>query len=296
MTKQSEVKSNDRSINAVSQSGDEISLIDIFNFMKEGRILLFATTAVGFFGGVGYAFYQPSVYKASAYIQMAKIADKVIESPEFLIEKLKLPLFFSEKVIKDCNIEKLEEPGVYLSKNLKSNVSASTSFVMLSIEAKSTKDAGQCLTGVVELIALDQNAIANKLIASKNNQLAALKQQFENLEKLRKQLDLKYLLLKSAGDQTTAQLIYTVILVKDNETKELEKRISELQVSMQEPQTYPTRLVTPVFASVNRVSPNRTLITGVATLAGLFFGIVLLMRRVGMKRLRIIGADGRSQQ
>lgn len=294
MAKQDDEKVDGPSTIVVRQSDDEIRLIDIFNFLKEGRVLIFATTFVGFFGGIGYGYYLPAMYKATAYIQVAQVANIAIETPESLIEKLKLPLYFSEATINACDIGRLNDPFEYLSKNLKPVITPNNAFIKISYETDSTKSAVQCLTGVVDLIGLRQSALIKDSIDYQNNYANTLKLQLENLKTLRKKLELRYLYLNNVTDISASQLLYAVMIAKDIEARDIEKKLFDLQLAMHESQTHTARLVAPVYASEHKISPNRKLIAGIATLAGLFLGISLLLLRAGMK-VRI-GANGHPQE
>lgn len=286
MTNQNEVKTDGPSLTMVRQSDDEISLIDIFNFLKEGRVWLFATTAVGFFGGVGYTFIEPPKYQATANIQMAKVADKEVESPISLVEKLKLPLYLSEATIKVCVVGIQNTSGEYLAKSLKPSVNKNAPIVSISFEAKSAKDAEQCVAAVIKDIQSNQNILAKPVIDSKNNQLNTLKQKLEDSEKFRNQFGQKSLHFDFSDAKFSAsQLLLSTVLMKDNEINNLSYEIKELQIALEEPQTRSTYLVTPIYAPEQRISPKRTLISLIATLAGLFFGILLLLSRRALKHI-----------
>ena len=79
-------------------SEDEISLIDILLFLQEsiGNVIKSVLACV-FLGG-GYYFSTPKLYEASATIQMAMATGNPVETPTVLLEKIKLPLYFSTAV------------------------------------------------------------------------------------------------------------------------------------------------------------------------------------------------------
>lgn len=289
MTKQSEVRTDDLPLSMIRQSDDEISLIDIFKFLKDGWVLLFLTTVVGFFGGVGYVFIEPIKYQATANIQMATVADKAVESPDVLVEKLKLPLYFSEATINACDVGIQKTGGEYLTKSLNPNTNKNAPFVNISFEAKSAKVAKQCLAGVIEDIQSNQNILAKPVIDAKNNQLNMLKQKLVDSERFHNQLGVKSVSFDFSDPKFSAsQLLIATVLMKDNEIKDLRYQITDLQAALEEPQTRTTHIVTPIYAPEQRVLPKRILIviSGMAALAGLFFGILLLLLHRTWKHIK----------
>ena len=78
---------------------DEISLIDILLFPKaSGRNVLISTIGC-WLVGVTYYSAVPKIYEATATIQMAMVASELVETPAGLLEKIKMPLFFSSMAL-----------------------------------------------------------------------------------------------------------------------------------------------------------------------------------------------------
>ena len=79
-----------------SYSEDEISLTDILFFLQDsiGSVILSVLACV-ILGGA-YYFSTPKLFEASATIQMAMATGNPVETPTVLLEKIKLPLYFSQ--------------------------------------------------------------------------------------------------------------------------------------------------------------------------------------------------------
>ena len=74
---------------------DEISLTDILLFLKASGGNILKSTCVCLLAGGAYYFSVPKMYQASATIEMATVEGVPIETPAALLEKMKLPLYFS---------------------------------------------------------------------------------------------------------------------------------------------------------------------------------------------------------
>ena len=74
---------------------DEISLIDILLFLKASGGNIVKSTLICLLAGGVYYFTVPKMYEATATIEMATVADQPVEAPAVLLEKMKLPLYFS---------------------------------------------------------------------------------------------------------------------------------------------------------------------------------------------------------
>lgn len=92
---------------------DEISLIDIYEFFRDGWKALVAFSLLGLSVGLVTAVVLPEKFQASALIEPASVAKKVkddaigkgsIESSAILAEKMKVPTYYSEATIKACDL------------------------------------------------------------------------------------------------------------------------------------------------------------------------------------------------
>ena len=81
---------------------DEISLIEVLLFIKASGGNIVKSTLVCFLAGGAFYFSAPKKYEASATIEMAKVAGEPVEAPAVLLEKMKLPLYFSLATLQAC--------------------------------------------------------------------------------------------------------------------------------------------------------------------------------------------------
>lgn len=81
---------------------DEISLIDILLFLKASGGNIVKSTLICLLSGGVYYFSVPKMYEASATIEMATVAGEPVKSPAVLLEKMKLPLYYSSIIHQTC--------------------------------------------------------------------------------------------------------------------------------------------------------------------------------------------------
>jgi len=80
----------------------EISLIDILLFLKASGGNIVKSTSLCLLVGGAYNFSVPKMYEATATIEMATVAGEQVESAAILLEKMKLPLYFSTATLQAC--------------------------------------------------------------------------------------------------------------------------------------------------------------------------------------------------
>ena len=264
---------------------DEISLLEIVDFFRESWKQILVSGIVGGTLGVGYALISPSIYKATANIQVAKVAGSDVETPSILVEKLKMPMYYTQSTFTACNVMEREEPGDAIAKGLKPTLSKNAPIISITYKEKSTEDAKKCLEGVLNDIPTNQNILAKPILESRNNQLANLKQKLESAEKILKILSTKNTNFDFSDSKFSASsLLLATTLNKENEVKDLLTKISDLEIALAEPQTKEAFLTTPIYAPSARVEPKRTMIVLLGGIAGGVLAIAYLVgRRVWLK-------------
>lgn len=264
---------------------DGLSLTEVNDFFRESWKQILVSGIIGGTLGVGYALISPSIYQSTASIQVAKVAGSDVEPPGFLVDKLKLPTYFTQSTLTACDFGDRPNSGDALAKALKPTVSKNGQIISITFKAKSTEDAKKCLEAVLKDIRTNQNILAKPMLESRNNQLANLKQKLESAEKL-----LKILLIKNHtfdfydSKFSASTLLLATTLAKENEVIDLRTKISDLEMALVEPQTKETFFATPIYAPMDRVGPNRTLIVLLGGIAGGVLAIAYLLgRRVWLK-------------
>ncbi len=273
--------------NQTDLTEEEISLIDIIDFFKNGWKFILATAIVTTLIGTGYTFIATPRYQATAVFQTAKVADKDVEPPNVLIEKIKIPTYFSQKTFDECGLSELSEPGVALSKRLNPTLSKTAPFITISYKSKSPEIAKNCLINVIADIATQQNEIAKPLLDTKKNQLNSLKDKLLQTENLTKSLSLKAPKNFDFNDSkfSANSLLLATLLNKESEMSDLQNEVNNAEIALIEPQTKGTYLTTPIYMPNVPVEPKVSLIILGSALAGLFLGIIVLLIKKSWRKI-----------
>jgi uncharacterized protein involved in exopolysaccharide biosynthesis len=264
---------------------DEISLLYIVDFFRESWKQILVSGIVGGTLGVGYALISPSIYQATANITVAKVAGSDVETPSVLVEKLKMPMYYTQSTFTACNVMDRSEPGDAIAKGLKPTLLKNAQMISITYKEKSTEDAKKCLEGVLSDIRTNQNILAKPILENKNNQLTNLKQKLESAEKFLKILRTKNPNFDFSDSKFSASLLLlATTLNKENEVNDLRTQISDLEIALAEPQTKEAFLTTPIYAPSARVEPKRSRIVLLGGIAGGVLAIAYLLgRRVWLK-------------
>lgn len=261
---------------------DQISLLEIVDFFKESWKKILLGGVISGTLGAGYALITPSIYQATANIQGAKVANADVEAPATLIEKMKMPTYYSSNTFIECKVENSYEPGKAIANGLNPTLTKNASIITIRYKEKSAEDAKKCLESVLADIRKNQDEIATSILQTKKNQLANLKQKLETGEKLLKTLNSKKLDFDFSEPKFSAStLLLATTLSKENEVKDLSLQIRDLEMSLAEPQTKSASFIVPVYAPNLRIEPKRTLITLGSGIAG---GALIIIFLLGKKR------------
>lgn len=256
---------------------DEISIKDIIDFLSESWKAIALSGIVGGLLATGYAFIAPPKYQATANIQVAKVAGSDVEAPSTLLEKLKMPMYYSTESYSACKVMDEIAPGEVIVKNLKPTLSKTAPIISFSYVEHSREDAQKCLEGVLNDIRNNQNLLAKPILESKKNQLTNLKQILDSAERVVKVLPNKNSTFDFSDSKFSASaFLLATTLSKENEIKDLRTQINDLEISLAEPQTKETFLITSIYAPNQKVSPKRALILMGGVAAGLFLGLLLM--------------------
>jgi len=265
---------------AMEHSEDEISLLDIIQFFIDNKLhIAISTFACGALG-LAYSLITPPKYEASMSLQMAVVANTPVEAPAVLLEKMKLPTYFSVGTLNACNMTDSTNPGADLSKELKPLVNKNAPFITTSFRAPSTDEAKTCLQAVLADVRSQQKILADPIIKQKQSYLSNLKERLSTAEQVAKYLSSQKQDFQFKDDKFSANaLILATRLTKDTEIKDLRNQIVDLEISLTEPQTRETFLAAPMFSSPHKVAPSRSLILAIALMAGFMLGVFGVLGR-----------------
>jgi LPS O-antigen subunit length determinant protein (WzzB/FepE family) len=233
---------------------------------------------LGIAGSVTYLLETPNQYQAVANIQVAKVAGSDVESPALLLEKMKIPTFYSQKTLSACNVTEKIDPGAIIAKNLKPTLSKTAPIINITYKATSIEDARSCLEAVLDDIRTSQNLLSKPILSIKAIQLLTLKQKLESSEKFVNKLPNSNFDFSDSKFSSSSLLLATTIM-KENEVKDLRVQISDMEISLVDPQTKEAFLTAPIHAPQQKVSPKRaiTLIGGL--MGGLLLGLLFMLGR-----------------
>ncbi len=257
---------------------NEISLKDIIDFLVESWKKILLSGVAGGLLGLGYVVKVPAKYQATANIQPAKVAGIDVETAAVLIEKLKMPMFYSQKTYAACGVIESLTPGEVIVSSLKPTLAKNAPIITISYLGVSPEVAKNCLESVIDDIRVDQNLLTKSILQGKANQLVNLKQNLESAENTVKMLNKKNVSIDFSDSKSSAFTpLLAAILNKENEIKELRNQINDLDVQLLEPQTREVFLTAPIYAPQQKVSPKGTKIVLAGLMAGLFVGLLLMV-------------------
>jgi hypothetical protein len=266
---------------------NEISLKDIVDFIVESWKTIFLTGLLGIAGAVTYLLVTPNQYQAAANFQVAKVAGSDVENPAILIEKLKIPTFYSQKTLSVCNVTGEIDPGAFIVKKLKPTLIKTAQIINITYKTISIEDAISCLESVLDDVRTSQNLLSKPILATKAIQLLTLKQKLESSESYVKKLPSQNIKFDFSDSKfSSSALLLTTTFMKENEIKDLRIQINDMEISLLDPQTKETFLTAPIYAPQQKVSPKRAIIL-IGGLIGLFFGLLLMLGYRGYKAYKV---------
>lgn len=259
----------------------EINMADVIQFFNDGKFWILAVAAASTLIGWVYALSISPVYEASVHVEMASVASTPVETPGALVEKLKLPLYYSTSNHKICKAEdKLPSPGQFLVSQLMAAVNKNAPTVTLKLSAGSADAAEQCLESIFLQIRKNQAILAKPILEIKKSHLSTLEYKLANSEKLLTLLPAGHTKLDFNDPKYAASaLLLATAVSKESEIMGLRNQINEMQISLTSPQTRETTLITPIYAPNVKVAPNKSLIVLFSVLVGLVLGTLLFWAR-----------------
>ena len=265
---------------SIDDSEDEISLLDIIQFFIDNKVFIGAATALSGLVGLILGFWLPPQYEATMNIQMAMVANAPVEAPSLVVEKMKLPLYFSASTWDVCDTDQEMTPSRTLAKKLNPILNKNAPFIGLSYRAESPDAAKKCLQAVLDDVRNKQQIIADPIIKQKQTYLLTLKDKLAAAEAVAKFFTSQKQDMQFKDDRFSVNaLILATRLSKENEVKDLRNQIVDLEISLTPPQTQETFLAAPIFGSPQKVAPSRSLILAIALMAGFMLSIFGVLGR-----------------
>ena len=259
-----------------AEDDDEISLIDIFLFLKASGGNILKSTFVCLLAGGAYYFSVPKMYEASATIDMLTVAGKPVEAPAVLLEKMKLPLYFSTATLQACGEDDGFSSRAKFFYKINPSVNKSTPLVSFVARATSTQEAKACLNAVLADVSSKQDAIAIPLLDQKKQKLNELSKQLKVAEKIVNYLPPVLINNNITDSKLTASLL-VIILRKTTvaEINDLQSQIDTLVTDLIEAKTRSNDLFNSVYSSEAPINKRPLFTLGLLLALGVFLGLLV---------------------
>ena len=255
---------------------DEISLIDILLFLKASGGNIVKSTLICLLSGGVYYFFVPKMYEASATIEMATVAGEPVESPAVLLEKMKLPLYFSPATLQACGSDGgLSSQAKFVDK-IKPSINKSAPMVSFVTQAPSTQEAKACLSAAIAEVSNNQDAIAKPLLQQKKQKLQQLSEQLKLTEEIGKTFPAPKGNSNASDAQFSARtLSMSFSAANATEINDLRSQIGTLENALIAPQTHSVALVSSVYAPEVSINKRPLFTLGFCLALGVFLGLLV---------------------
>ena len=276
----------------LNTADEGLNLWDLLDVVKSGWHWLAGGAAVGLAGAVGFVMVVPAQYEATAVIQPATVGTSGgikgadVEPVAQTLERLKLATFYTENLLKACDVNATVNPKQVLATSIKPTLVKGNSLIQLTYRAESQAVAEACLNAVTNRVAESQSAIAKSIISALEEQLRLTKTQLDEAEKFQSQVEKRAMTLDPSDAKfSQAMLLLNAALSKREDVSKLRRLFAEQSLQLTAPMTQPTQLFEPIYASDKAVFPKKTLTVLGGLVGGLVVGgLLLFVRRSWLRR------------
>ena len=255
---------------------DEISLIDILLFLQATFSNVVKSLVVCLLAGGTYYFSVPKIYEATAAIEMATVGGEPVENPAALLEKIKLPLYFSPATLQACGTDgELNSQAKFVDK-IKLSINKSAAFVSFVTQAPSPQEAKACLNAAIAEVSNKQDAIAEPLLLKRKQKIQFLSDRLKLAEEIRKTIWVPKGNSSLSDAQFSAFNLHMFFrTAHDIEINDLQMQISTLENALIAPQTRSVTLASPVYVPEVPVNKRPLFTLGICLALGVFLGLVV---------------------
>jgi hypothetical protein len=250
---------------------DEIYLIDIILFLQASFGNIVKSSLVCLLAGGSYYFSQPKIYEASVTIEMIRVSNEPVETTAVLIEKMKLPLYFSSATLKVCGLDGGLSSQAKIFDKIKPSINKSAPMVSFVTQARSTQDAKACLNAVISEVSSKQGSIAKPLLEEKKKKIQLLKEQISAYEEIEKSIS--SLRINNLNDTNLAAL--TLRKMNVEQIMNLRSEVSSLEHELIEPNIRPDSLLSTVYSSEVSVNKRPLFTLALCLALGAFLGLLV---------------------
>jgi len=172
-------------------------------------------------------------------------------------------------------------------KNLKPRVEKNSSFVTISYRSDSPAKSIACLDAVLSDVKAEHIKLILPFLQEIRSTLKDNQDQLKIAEELYTQLLRRALSFDFKDNKFPAsQSLLAILVSKQTEIAELKKSINRAEVLLSEPNTRPASFATPPYSSGLKVEPKRLQIITISLLAGGFLGLLLLLLKNALKKIK----------
>lgn len=257
--------------NTENYQDDEISLIDIFNFIKEGWQTIAVSVVLAAVLALGYISMIKPQYEASASLISATVDGKEVQSLAILSEIMSLPGYFDAATHQACGVK---SAGNW-AKIINPTLNKKAPLLNLSFKGKSQAEAQNCMTTVVNFIAQQQKIIAQPLIDNLGTELEENKTLLAKLGQQQQQQQQNY----ASADLAGKSFLLAKISANRMEEIQLRAQAFSLRNSLSLTNTHDTQLAAPIYAPIEAVPNKKSIILLLASLAGGMLSVLWLAGR-----------------
>jgi LPS O-antigen subunit length determinant protein (WzzB/FepE family) len=253
--------------NTENYQDDEISLIDIFNFIKEGWQTIAVSVALAALLGLGYISMIKPQYEASASLISATVDGEEVQPLATLSEIISLPGYFDEATHQACGVKAISS----WAKIINPTPNKKAPLLNLSFRGKSQAEAQNCMTTVVNFIAQQQKIIAQPLIDNLNTELEENKSLLAKLGQQQQNY--------ASADLAGKSFLLAKISANRMEEIQLRAQAFSLRNSLSLTNTHDTQSAAPIYAPTEAVPNKKWTILLLASLAGGILSVLWLAGR-----------------
>ncbi len=257
--------------NTENYQDDEISLIDIFNFIKEGWQTIAVSVVLAAVLALGYIFTIKPQYEASASLISATVDGKEVQSLAILSEIMLLPGYFDAATHQACGIK---SAGNW-AKIINPTLNKKALLLNLSFKGKSQAEAQNCMTTVVNFIAQQQKIIAQPLIDS----LSTVLEENKTLQAEIGQQHRREMQQYASADLVGKSFLLAKISADRIDKIQLRTQAYNLRNSLSLTNTHDTQLAAPIYAPMEAVPNKKWMILLLASLTGGMLSVLWLAGR-----------------
>lgn len=259
---------------------DEISLVDLWEKLKDGWRFVLGGTVLGLAGAGVALMVLPPKYEAEAVVQVAQVGSVgQVEAPAVSIERMKTATFQMAVAERSGNQRWSDDlrtstaaTGKYLMAQL---LKAAPNLIEVKSFGYSAENAKNIAEAAILGLATRQAEIARPMIDKLRLDLSIAKEKLASAEKELEGIKKMLVNVGVKDDRfTQLSLLTTLRVQKEAEVFGQRQTIMALETALMPPATQPAKAIEAVFVVDKPVSPKKGLLLSLGLVGGLLAGVV----------------------